>query len=112
MCAAHLVRPSNAADIPLARRGLAFNLFFGDFVEAAYPFMERCRCCNAGAYLGSALSGAAIGVGGAASTAYLPLPLAVAVCSTPGWLLAATSAAFWASFVLGLLRPTSKKKRV
>lgn len=109
MCAAHLVRPSTKADIPLARRGLAFNLCFGDFVEAAYPFMERCRCCNRGAYLGSALSGAIVAVGGAVSTAYLPLPLAVVACPRPGWLLAASSAAFLAAFLLGLLRPKTKQ---
>lgn len=109
MCAAHLVRPSTKADIPLARRGLAFNLCFGDFVEAAYPFMERCRCCNGGAYLGSALSGAIVAAGGAASTAYLPLPVAVATCPRPWWLLAASSAAFLAAFSLGVLRPKTKQ---
>ncbi|CAN0119952.1 unnamed protein product, partial [Scytosiphon promiscuus] len=70
LCGAHVVRPRTDTDLPLAWRGLAFNLCFGDFVEAAYPFMDRCRRCNAGAYLGSALSGAVVAVGGAASTAY------------------------------------------
>ncbi|CAM9973103.1 unnamed protein product, partial [Hapterophycus canaliculatus] len=78
----------------LAKRGLAFNLCFGDFVEAAYPFMDRCGRCNAGAYLGSALSGAVVAVSGATSTAYLPLPLAIVACSQPCWLLGAASAAF------------------
>ncbi|CAM9863098.1 unnamed protein product [Ectocarpus sp. 13 AM-2016] len=108
LCAAHLLRPTSPVDLTLARRGLIFNLCFGDFIEAAYPFMERCRCCNAGAYLGSAVSGALVAVGGVASTAYLPLPVAVAACSKPWWLLGATSAAFLPAFALGLLRPKAK----
>eukprot|EP00903_Cladosiphon_okamuranus_P011494 g10826.t1 len=113
LCAAHLVRPDTKADVPLARRGLAFNLCFGDFVEAAYPFMERCRCCNLGAYAGSALSGAVVVAapgGGVPSTAYLPLPLAVAACPRPAWLLAAASAAFFAAFWIGLLRSNKMKQ--
>ncbi|CAB1116454.1 unnamed protein product [Ectocarpus sp. CCAP 1310/34] len=108
LCVAHLLRPTSPVDLTLARRGLIFNLCFGDFIEAAYPFMERCRCCNAGAYLGSAVSGAFVAVGGVASTAYLPLPVAVAACSKPWWLLGATSAAFLPAFALGLLRPKAK----
>lgn len=111
LCAAHVVRPRLETDLPLARRGLAFNLCFGDFVEAAYPFMDRCRLCNAGAYLGSALSGALIAVSGAASTAYLPLPLAILACSEPFWLLGAAGAAFFPAFALGLVsRPREKEK--
>ncbi|CAM9173990.1 unnamed protein product, partial [Ectocarpus fasciculatus] len=108
LCAAHLLRPTSPVDAALGRRGLIFNLGFGDFIEAAYPFMERCRCCNAGAYMGSAISGAVVAAGGVASTAYLPLPLAIAACSKPWWLLGATSAAFLPAFALGLLRPKGK----
>lgn len=105
-----MLRPTTETDTPLARRGLVFNLCFGDFIEAAYPFMERCRFCNAGAYLGSALSGAIIAMGGVASSAYLPLPLAVLACSKPRWLMAATAAAFFPGLVLGLLRRMPRKK--
>lgn len=104
LCAAHLLRPKYQTDIPLARRGLRINLCFGDFIEAAYPFMERCGWCNAGGYIGSALSGAVLAVVGVRSSAYLPLPLAVAICDEPLWLAAATSAAFFPAFLCGVWR--------
>lgn len=109
LCAAHYVRPSTPTDVALARRGLVFNVCFGDFIEAAYPFMERCRWCNASAYVGSAISGAIVAVGGISSSAYLPLPLAFAACETPGWLMAATFGAFLPAFCIGLCRPAGKQ---
>lgn len=105
LCTAHLVRPSSRADIPLARRGLRINVCFGDFIEAAYPFMERCAWCNAGGYVGSGLSGAIVAVSGVSSSAYIPLPLAVATCNRPLWLAVASSAAFFPAFLSGVSRP-------
>lgn len=82
-----------------------FNVWFGDFIEAAYPFMERCQWCNLGAYLGAACSGAVVAVSGIASSAYVPLPLAYAACEKSGMLVWATCGAFGVAFVFGVTRP-------
>ena len=53
-------------------------------LQACYPYMERSAKVNAAAYLGAALSGAVLlasstGEAVTRSSAYLPLPLAVAI---------------------------------
>lgn len=81
------------------------NLCYGDFIEVAYPFMERCRWCNAGAYLGSALSGAIIAINGTSSSAYLPLPLVIFIAQDRLSLCLATASAFLGAFLLAVVRP-------
>jgi hypothetical protein len=78
------------SDRALCLRGLRTNVWFGDFVECCYPYMESSRIVNVGGYIGSALSSAWL-VGNATdvervpkSLAYLPLPLSIAVAG-PNW---------------------------
>jgi len=46
----------NDSDSALCRRGLRINLMYGDFIEAAYPFMERYFLVNVAGYLASGIS--------------------------------------------------------
>lgn len=93
ICAANLVLPPSGVRAAAARRGknaksggghtsLAFqalrtNILFGDFIEAAYPSMERSMIINGSAYLAAGLSSEIILQRRVLSTAYLPLPLAI-----------------------------------
>jgi hypothetical protein len=75
----------SGAELDLCRRGLRTNLWFGDFVECCYPFMEASRFVSAGGYLGSALSSGYLVAAAESpgdvprSMAYLPLPVSVAL---------------------------------
>mmetsp|Transcript_7958 Transcript_7958/g.11797 ORF Transcript_7958/g.11797 Transcript_7958/m.11797 type:complete len:651 (-) Transcript_7958:1508-3460(-) len=44
------------ADTEISLRGLLTNVFCGDFIEVAYPFMEQSWIVNASAYLGSGVA--------------------------------------------------------
>mmetsp|Transcript_7958 Transcript_7958/g.22559 ORF Transcript_7958/g.22559 Transcript_7958/m.22559 type:complete len:385 (-) Transcript_7958:422-1576(-) len=89
LCLAHIVFPRQKEDVHLSRRGLFINFLFGDFIEGAYPFMERSTICNTAAGLAAALSGVVVCMFGARSSAYLPLPLAVLISDRPLAMLAA-----------------------
>ena len=42
ICAASVISPRDgAAEVSAAKQGLRVNVWFGDYIEAAYPFMER-----------------------------------------------------------------------
>ena len=38
-------------DVSISKRGLQINMLYGDFIEAAYPFMERSKVVNYVSYL-------------------------------------------------------------
>lgn len=101
ICAGNLVLPrdSKRVDDRLARRNetnggggesslswqaLRTNFFCGDFIEAAYPSMERCRIINTAAYLAAGLSTEILLKRRVLSMSYLPLPLAIWI-SNDGW---------------------------
>jgi hypothetical protein len=71
------------AEIDLCRRGLRTNLWYGDFVECCYPFMEESWIINLGGYLGSAASSGWLVLRATnpsdvpRSLAYLPLPVSI-----------------------------------
>jgi len=117
-CAAQLAFPlhfggssQTRSDGPLARRGLAFNLLYGDYIEACYPFLERDPYLNAAAYAASACSGALVACAGARSTAYLPAPLAVWLSDTPAKLAVAAGIAFGIPFAAGSLSNVLRRRR-
>ena len=96
------VRTRAPAESAATRRAAAINLLLGDYVEACYPYMDKSRAVNAAAYLGAALAGAALLVGGDApprASAYLPVPLAVAVAEEPAAVATAAALAFVVPFV-------------
>ena len=65
---------------------------------------QRDRVVHAGALLGAAAGGAIVGGAGARSSAYLPLPVAVAISDEPAALAAAALAAFAVPFAVTLCR--------
>ena len=89
----------------LSRRGLRINLLFGDFIEVAYPFMEKSLLVNLAGYVASGLSvelltGHSEDV---LSSAYLPLPAAILLARDPLRIFRAYFAAFSVSFTGALL---------
>jgi len=82
ICAANLACPpplATAGDVAMSRRGLATNLLYGDFIEAAYPFMERSAVVNACAYAAGGLATEIVyrSPNAVRSSAYLLIPAAV-----------------------------------
>ena len=69
---ANIVKPRNKGDVTSSIPGLCINLFFGTFVEAAYPFMFSSKKVFAGAILSATISGAFVGALGVKCTAYVP----------------------------------------
>ena len=107
VCAASVLAPRDGeAESTAARHGLRINVLFGDYIEAAYPLMERDPAVNVAAYLGAAIAGALLGwpEGGVGSSAYLPLPLALGISTDVGFAAAAFGVAFGLPFVVALLR--------
>lgn len=104
VCAAQLVvarRGSGSSDRALAKRGLFFNVAFGDYIEACFPFLERDPVLNAAVYAASA--GSAVLACGARSTAYLPMLAAVLLGDAPQRLVTAAAFAFFVPFATGVL---------
>ena len=101
--------------LELSRRGLRINLLFGDFIEVAYPFMERSSLVNAAGYLASGLSTELL-TGNSKevlSSAYLPLPVAIILAQNQLKIALAFATAFIVSFsgaVISNLLPETPKK--
>ena len=96
------------AEASAAKSAFKINFFLGDYVEACYPYMERSAKVNAAAYLGAALSGAVLlasstGEAVTRSSAYLPLPLAVAISDGVAAMALAVSLAVGVPCVLSFL---------
>ncbi|EOD40881.1 hypothetical protein EMIHUDRAFT_222267 [Emiliania huxleyi CCMP1516] len=93
--AACLEQKNGCEEGSACRRALAINIWFGDFVEAhstpaCYPYMAR--------------DGYARPSEARSSSAYLPIPIATAVCDAPLPFAAACASAFLVPFVGTLLR--------
>jgi len=69
---ANIVKPRNKGDVAASVPGLCINMFFGTFVEAAYPFMFASKKVFASAILSATISGAFVGALGVKCTAYVP----------------------------------------
>ena len=110
ICAANLLYPvletnksgSKDSRVSLCKRGLLFNIFCGDFIEVAYPFMERSNVTNVSAYIASGVGAEIIyykNPHDVLSTAYLPLPVSIWLANDRERLSAAYAAAFIIAFV-------------
>ena len=69
---ANIVKPRSKGDVATSIPGLCINLFFGTFVEAAYPFMFSSKKVFASTILSATISGAFVGALGVKCTAYVP----------------------------------------
>eukprot|EP00438_Fugacium_kawagutii_P029990 Skav217717 [mRNA] locus=scaffold2294:261067:262659:- [translate_table: standard] len=116
ICLANLLVTPTLADqgreetVALSQRGLRINLLFGDFIEVAYPFMEKSTLVNMAGYLASGLSTEILAGSSkeVLSSAYLPLPVAIWLAEDPLRISLAYFAAFSISF-LGATRLPSKE---
>lgn len=134
ICAANLLTLpylpySITTDSALCQRAVRINLLYGDFIEAAYPFMERHPLVNAVGYMASGLSTELLtrNPKDVLSLAYLPLPVSIGLARDWQRMGLASFAAFGVSFVgtalnninlqseaqraVALRRSVAKKKR-
>lgn len=103
------------ADLALCWRAARINLLFGDFVEAAYPFMEQHKIINIGCYVASGLSSYILvaypdqnSFGSTPkSLAYLPFPISIWLAGNE-WkaMLVASTIAFGLPFLCVILNFT------
>ena len=86
ICSANLIFPHkspndkmerNIGHTSLSWQALKTNIFCGDFIEAAYPSMERSSIINVCGYIAAGLSTEVLMKRSVLSTAYLPLPIAI-----------------------------------
>ena len=105
ICAAISLTSANSApaEASACRQAMRINLLLGDYVEACYPYMAKSASVNVGAYLGAAIAGATLLIGGGTpapprSSAYLPMPLAIALSERPAHVAVAAILAFAVPF--------------
>jgi hypothetical protein len=107
ICSANLLipLPSDTESKSLCKRGLRINLLFGDFVEAAYPFMEKSLLVNVGGYLASGISTELLtgNTDDIKSMAYLPLPISILLAKDWNRILLSYFVSFSICFALTLL---------
>lgn len=115
ICAAHIVTSRGGAcqsserqsesENALFKRGLKTNLFCGDFIEVAYPSMEKSKIVNLTAYVASGISTEILyrGTSGdVMSSAYFPVPISIFLAHDRYRIILAMFSAFSVSF-LGVL---------
>ena len=66
--------------------------------------IQRDKAVNVGGYMAAAVGGAILALHGVRSTAYLPAPLAIAICDARVGLLMAMLATFAISFIVAYVR--------
>jgi len=87
--------------IPLCSRGLRSNLLFGDFIEVAYPFMEKSQLVNIIGYLASGLATEVL-TGNSRdvlSSAYLPFLISILLANDWFKISLAYATAYFVSFL-------------
>ena len=100
-------RESNSGEARAARtagRAAWINWWFGDFIEAAYPLFHRDRATYAAAVLGAAAAGAVTVAYNVKSSAYLPIPMSIALANKPAAAAAVFALQFVPPFTVELVR--------
>jgi len=110
---ANIVKPRAKGDIAASVPGLCINMFFGTFVEAAYPFMFSSKKVFAGTILSATISGAFVGALGVKCTAYVPTFIAPTLVNDGKWLemILCMVIAIGTAFVFTLLANISEIKK-
>ena len=83
----HPQKRTKSGTATLSWKAVKTNIFCGDFIEAAYPSMERSKMINASAYMAAGLSTEILLQRRVLSTAYLPLPMVCLECGVSSILL-------------------------
>ncbi|MFH1928900.1 MAG: PTS sugar transporter [Chloroflexota bacterium] len=79
----NIIAPKRKGDAAVALPGFLVNMFFGTFVEAAYPFMFSDKLIFATALIGATVSGAFCGFFNARGMGYLPTFVAPGLSNNP-----------------------------
>jgi hypothetical protein len=108
ICSANLLAPSahdGVETTSLCKRGVCINVLFGDFIEVAYPFMEKSLAVNIGGYLASGVAVELLtgNTRSILSSAYLPLPISVWLAEDRVKISLAYGAAFGICFIVALV---------
>lgn len=108
ICSANLLVPSTHDGVEttaLCKRGVCINVLFGDFIEVAYPFMEKSLAVNIGGYLASGVATELLtgDTRSVLSSAYLPLPISVLLANDQMKIAVAYGSAFGICFVVALV---------
>lgn len=116
ICAGNIVtsRLLSDGDVSISKRGVKINLLCGDFIEAAYPFMDRSVIVNAFAYLAAGTSTEILysqTPEEVLSSAYLPFGLSLILARDMKRMSLACGAAFLISFVGAVIGNVVGKKR-
>jgi len=101
ICAANMLLTKDT----ITRRGLKINLFCGDFIEVAYPYMERSAIVNLSAYIASGVATEILYSSDplqVMSSAYFPFPVSIFLAQDCFRISLAMLSAFMISF-LGML---------
>ena len=108
ICAGNLLTSKLLAegDVTISKRGVKINLLCGDFIEAAYPFMERSAIVNGFAYLACGLSTEILyshRPEDVLSSAYLPFGLSIVLAKDMERMALVCGVAFIISFIGAVL---------
>lgn len=109
ICAGNLLVPPPAKSGGTGHRSLSWqalktNISCGDFIEAAYPYMNKSRLINASAYLAAGISSEILMQRRVFGSAYLPLPIAIWLSNDTVGMSIALVTAFGVCFIDTLLQ--------
>ena len=113
ICAGNLIvspsKTGGAGHTSLSWQALKTNILCGDFIEAAYPYMDKSMLINGSAYLAAGLSCEILLQKRILGTAYLPLPIAIWLSSDRLGMCTASLISFGICFVGSILSNITKK---
>lgn len=113
---ASIVYPRVKEERFLAVPGFLINVFFGTFVESAYPFMFSSKYVFGGALLAAAISGGVVGFFNVRGTAYVPAVVGPALSNHPlGFIismLVAAGCAFLFTIMANIIEKNSSSQKV
>ncbi|KAL3791753.1 hypothetical protein HJC23_007520 [Cyclotella cryptica] len=106
ICAGNLIVPpcskegrGGAGHNSLSWKALKTNILCGDFIEAAYPYMEKSKLINISSYIAAGLSCEILMQRRVLGSAYLPLPLVIWLSNDRLGICAASGIAFGVCFM-------------
>jgi len=109
---ANIISPRSKDDRAIALPGFLINIFFGTFVEAAYPFMFSSNLVMAGAIISSAFGGLLVGVFYVLGTAYVPTVVGPSLSNNPlGFAISMIAAMLMAMAITIFANKFTKKKK-
>lgn len=108
---ANIVFPRQKSDRAIATPGFLINIFFGTFVEAAYPFMFSNKVVMFGAMFSGAVGGVLVGMYNLRGTAYVPSVAAPGLSNNVvGFMISMLASALSAFLITSFANKMTKNK--